>query len=69
MTAAKEGISYSCFSFQYRKRYEVTCDLDAIYEKLIEDLFQYRKRYEVTCDTGIWYISDIDNLVSIPQAV
>ena len=41
--------------FQYRKRYEVTCDyvmfdtgID-VYQK-----FQYRKRYEVTCDVGRW---------------
>ena len=37
--------------FQYRKRYEVTCDscewFGGTYDLL---LFQYRKRYEVTCD-------------------
>ena len=40
--------------FQYRKRYEVTCDE---IEKIAEDpstiKFQYRKRYEVTCDSSI----------------
>ena len=37
--------------FQYRKRYEITCD------QTTKDLsglslrgFQYRKRYEITCD-------------------
>ena len=36
--------------FQYRKRYEVTCDM--IPKSLVSsgNLFQYRKRYEVTCD-------------------
>ena len=55
--------------FQYRKRYEVTCDgaTGGISATTVE--FQYRKRYEVTCD-------DIENIVkwsgvvvSIPQAV
>ena len=38
------------FMFQYRKRYEVTCDLKEkiVPVNLVE--FQYRKRYEVTCD-------------------
>ena len=38
--------------FQYRKRYEVTCDDNhPVYDALIElRKFQYRKRYEVTCD-------------------
>ena len=36
--------------FQYRKRYEVTCDIATfeIAEAIVQ--FQYRKRYEVTCD-------------------
>ena len=37
--------------FQYRKRYEITCDLhgaDLSGANLSE--FQYRKRYEITCD-------------------
>ena len=36
--------------FQYRKRYEITCDSKlhvSMYGKL---KFQYRKRYEITCD-------------------
>ena len=37
-------------AFQYRKRYEVTCDLKSNTVSLIELAFQYRKRYEVTCD-------------------
>ena len=37
--------------FQYRKRYEVTCDVNnSDLQTLDEDQFQYRKRYEVTCD-------------------
>ena len=38
-------------TFQYRKRYEVTCDFNdggIIWIDYVE--FQYRKRYEVTCD-------------------
>ena len=37
--------------FQYRKRYEITCD-DPCIELLVElgYVFQYRKRYEITCD-------------------
>ena len=38
-------------AFQYRKRYEVTCDPHCAFTKLAKlVLFQYRKRYEVTCD-------------------
>ena len=37
--------------FQYRKRYEVTCDASKREKKECKRLwFQYRKRYEVTCD-------------------
>ena len=37
--------------FQYRKRYEVTCDVNVeVPPAALPDLFQYRKRYEVTCD-------------------
>ena len=37
--------------FQYRKRYEVTCDqVDDIGKWIAAMPFQYRKRYEVTCD-------------------
>ena len=45
--------------FQYRKRYEVTCDMILT---LIKDLiyrFQYRKRYEVTCDMILTLIKDL----------
>ena len=37
-------------AFQYRKRYEITCDIAVIerYYRLFK--FQYRKRYEITCD-------------------
>ena len=37
--------------FQYRKRYEVTCDFLEDEPQTMKDVeFQYRKRYEVTCD-------------------
>ena len=36
--------------FQYRKRYEVTCDAYVFAIWISERSFQYRKRYEVTCD-------------------
>ena len=38
--------------FQYRKRYEITCDVASqnISMRLVS--FQYRKRYEITCDHG-----------------
>ena len=40
--------------FQYRKRYEVTCD-DKVVELFMEArAFQYRKRYEVTCDMNVY---------------
>ena len=39
-------------TFQYRKRYEVTCDLrPGRIDLILEIPFQYRKRYEVTCDS------------------
>ena len=39
------------FQFQYRKRYEVTCDSEEVFTNgFVDDQFQYRKRYEVTCD-------------------
>ena len=36
--------------FQYRKRYEITCDDDAVTVGTPHHGFQYRKRYEITCD-------------------
>ena len=36
--------------FQYRKRYEVTCDPGNCLYIYWNSVFQYRKRYEVTCD-------------------
>ena len=45
--------------FQYRKRYEVTCDdLDADVE-WADVVFQYRKRYEVTCDVALLVVLQI----------
>ena len=46
--------------FQYRKRYEVTCDSPATAIGVFIGGFQYRKRYEVTCDyqwdrKGVFY--------------
>ena len=56
--------------FQYRKRYEVTCDAMSDDPEDEEDReFQYRKRYEVTCDP--WKAEPLAPTkgVSIPQAV
>ena len=38
--------------FQYRKRYEITCDKTRHEARMTAlDAFQYRKRYEITCDS------------------
>ena len=37
--------------FQYRKRYEITCDCVLLFQHDVGELFQYRKRYEITCDS------------------
>ena len=42
--------STSSAMFQYRKRYEVTCDEGSTTTDTPTFEFQYRKRYEVTCD-------------------
>ena len=55
--------------FQYRKRYEITCDQKG---ETLEELpaeFQYRKRYEITCDSLGAVPVDSATGVSIPQAV
>ena len=57
-------------SFQYRKRYEVTCDAAVelfCFGNGFE--FQYRKRYEVTCDFEKSNVGVSVVVVSIPQAV
>ena len=57
-------------AFQYRKRYEVTCD--DILRNITNSpstAFQYRKRYEVTCDYEIHVWGMLIMHVSIPQAV
>ena len=55
--------------FQYRKRYEVTCDFVKVDGKIVCMRFQYRKRYEVTCDAcSLVHDGHLDG-VSIPQAV
>ena len=51
MTTRDVGIQAFATLFQYRKRYEVTCDQNSLKKKRLDMLrFQYRKRYEVTCD-------------------
>ena len=55
--------------FQYRKRYEITCDKAAVAAKFAAVEFQYRKRYEITCDICTEADSFRFLLVSIPQAV
>ena len=53
-------INDSIFSFQYRKRYEITCDneLLVVHEVALE--FQYRKRYEITCDLCVWEAAETE---------
>ena len=47
-----EVVRYSSYIwFQYRKRYEVTCDRKRKKKAFCPHWFQYRKRYEVTCDS------------------
>ena len=56
--------------FQYRKRYEITCDFRSSAPSHGGPLwFQYRKRYEITCDVINGYPCGISREVSIPQAV
>ena len=55
--------------FQYRKRYEVTCDKNGVAVPTNSIEFQYRKRYEVTCDCAVFNFLQELILVSIPQAV
>ena len=56
--------------FQYRKRYEVTCDYICEVPDNPKPLtFQYRKRYEVTCDSAPYSFIRALPEVSIPQAV
>ena len=55
--------------FQYRKRYEITCDAVGAPLETYVVLFQYRKRYEITCDLTYSDLSNRYITVSIPQAV
>ena len=56
--------------FQYRKRYEVYCNMAAeVARKEAAAAFQYRKRYEVYCNLGSIRLTTRYNWVSIPQAV
>ena len=50
MTIVSMGDKAGLQEFQYRKRYEVTCDERINYDTISGHRFQYRKRYEVTCD-------------------
>ena len=48
----KRATRASVLLFQYRKRYEVTCDSSCRRRSRSSRCrFQYRKRYEVTCDS------------------
>ena len=67
---AMYGYAMIALTFQYRKRYEVTCDNSYHDEGIISDeAFQYRKRYEVTCDISLPSMYLRLQAVSIPQAV
>ena len=55
--------------FQYRKRYEITCDIKGLEKKSTGFSFQYRKRYEITCDSEWNHYPARYDQVSIPQAV
>ena len=44
------SLQENAIEFQYRKRYEVTCDGRTNHMGISDSKFQYRKRYEVTCD-------------------
>ena len=51
VTAVRDTLKEVYSKFQYRKRYEITCDLVAYdWGKKNLPTFQYRKRYEITCD-------------------
>ena len=69
MTTRYILLRVSTSRFQYRKRYEVTCDLFINGEEYNEGEFQYRKRYEVTCDLAVRSRHGDALRVSIPQAV
>ena len=49
-TGCRAKIESDTTLFQYRKRYEVTCDEVDNTAVDPKGEFQYRKRYEVTCD-------------------
>ena len=50
VTSGVRGYRQVVFVFQYRKRYEITCDKKALHGEIVHYKFQYRKRYEITCD-------------------
>ena len=51
MTSVSDEQAYEEAVFQYRKRYEITCDVYLFVGKSCRFMFQYRKRYEITCDS------------------
>ena len=55
--------------FQYRKRYEVYCNLLCMHFGIENVTFQYRKRYEVYCNEIQDNCVAGYGPVSIPQAV
>ena len=61
MTPASHIEFEDVVQFQYRKRYEITCDENVIAEPSFIEEFQYRKRYEITCDTRINPTDEQDN--------
>ena len=60
MTCLAISIRALFIRFQYRKRYEVTCDVEVPPTALPDLLFQYRKRYEVTCDEEVFVCEKSD---------
>ena len=69
VTKSMLRLSASSGTFQYRKRYEITCDKKDQGEKKKQAVFQYRKRYEITCDETPLLEKFVVQAVSIPQAV
>ena len=54
VTGREYHIKQSPAWFQYRKRYEITCDTTSLHWQLSWRKFQYRKRYEITCDVYLF---------------
>ena len=56
VTSSTATHAASAARFQYRKRYEITCDYAPPSPFLTFSMFQYRKRYEITCDPNHYWI-------------